>query len=155
MKLRPLMFATAMILFAALATSVQLAAQEQNQHPSLYTVTDLGTLGGTFGTANAVNNRGSVVGFATLPGDTEGHAFLWSKGIKSNLGTLGGPNSSATFVNERALVTFWILSKSVRTTSNFLWKLSSSSGSETWMCWRRVSLRFAKRLAFFFAAASS
>jgi probable HAF family extracellular repeat protein len=101
MKLSPLMFATAMTLFAALTTSVQLAAQKQNQRPRRYTVTDLGTLGGTFGSAIDVNNKGSVVGFATLPGDVESHAFLWSKGIKRDLGTLGGPNSSAIFLNER------------------------------------------------------
>jgi probable HAF family extracellular repeat protein len=97
---------TAMTLFAALAIPLWLVAQEQarKELPS-YIVTDLGTLGGTFGAANAVNNRGSVVGFATLPGDAEGHAFLWSKGIKSNLGTLGGPNSSAAFLNERGEVT--------------------------------------------------
>jgi len=96
---------TAMTLFAALANPIRVAAQEQNQQPPRYTVTDLGTLGGTFGAANALNNRGSVVGFATLPGDTEGHAFLWSKGIKSNLDTLGGPNSTAAFLNERDEVT--------------------------------------------------
>src|SRR5215469_10439050 len=104
MKLRPLVFA-AMTLFAALMTSVQLAAQEQNQRPPLYTVRDLGTLGGTIGFAFAVNNRGSVVGSATLPGDTEGHAFFWSKGRTSDLGTLGGPNSGASSLNDRGEVT--------------------------------------------------
>jgi probable HAF family extracellular repeat protein len=104
MKSRTVTSVTAMTLFAALTTSVQLAAQEQNQQPPNYTVTDLGTLGGTFGLANAVNNRGMVVGFANLPGDTESHAFLWSKGIKRDLGTLGGPNSSANSLNERGEV---------------------------------------------------
>src|SRR5215469_9629156 len=74
------------------------------QQPPNYTVTDLGTLGGTSGFANDVNNSGSVVGDANLPGDTEFHAFLWSKGIKSDLGTLGGPNSSANSINERGEV---------------------------------------------------
>lgn len=97
--------ATTITLFSALTISVQLVAQEQNQQPPRYTVTDLGTLGGTFGSASAVNNRGSVVGFATLPGDMEGHAFLWSKGKKSDLGTLGGPNSSANSLNERDEIT--------------------------------------------------
>jgi len=105
MKFRTLMCFTAMTSLAVLVTPLQLATQEKNQHPPRYTVTDLGTLGGTFGSANAVNNGGSVVGFANLPGDTEGHAFLWSKGIKSNLGTLGGPNSSAAFLNERGEIT--------------------------------------------------
>jgi len=95
---------TAMTVFAALAIPVRLATQEKNQQPPNYTVIDLGTLGGTFGQANGVNNSGSVVGFANLPGDTEGHAFLWSKGIKSDLGTFGGPNSSANSINERGEV---------------------------------------------------
>jgi probable HAF family extracellular repeat protein len=95
---------TAMTVFAALAIPVRLATQGKNQQPPNYTVTDLGTLGGTFGLANGVNNNGSVVGNANLPGDTEFHAFLWSKGIKSDLGTFGGPNSSANSINERGEV---------------------------------------------------
>jgi probable HAF family extracellular repeat protein len=70
-----------------------------------YTVTDLGTLGGTFGEANALNNKAWVVGDANLPGDTVRHAFLWRKGLMKNLGTLGGPNSLAAALNERGEVT--------------------------------------------------
>ncbi len=43
-----------------------------------------------------MNNKGWVSGFPFLPGDKEGHAFLWKKGVMTDLGTLGGPFSSAT-----------------------------------------------------------
>jgi probable HAF family extracellular repeat protein len=100
MKSIRLMSITAMTVFVALAIPVWQVTRARNQQPPNYTVTDLGTLGGTFGQANHVNNSGSVVGSGNLPGDTESHAFLWRKGIKSDLGTFGGPNSGAVFINE-------------------------------------------------------
>src|SRR5258708_5486664 len=61
----------------------------------LYSVTDLGTLGGTYSSANAINSGGIVVGGANLTGDTAGHAFSYSGGVMTDLGTLGGNQSSA------------------------------------------------------------
>ena len=91
---------TALTLFAVLAIPVRLAAQQHIR----YTVTDLGTLGGTFGRAWGINNNGSVVGFATLAGDTALHAFVWRKGVMTDLGTLGGtdalPQSVAYSIND-------------------------------------------------------
>jgi probable HAF family extracellular repeat protein len=101
MKSKTLMRISTVTLFAALAIPVQLAAQKQIR----YTVTDLGTLGGTFSQAFGINNKESVVGFSTLTGDTALHAFLWRKGLMTDLGTLGGsdslPYSQAFSVNER------------------------------------------------------
>jgi probable HAF family extracellular repeat protein len=79
-------------------------------------ITDLGTLGGNESYANAVNNRGQVVGSAanaipdpfntgTLYGwGTQMHAFLWEDEVMHDLGTLGGPDSLAYYVNEAGQV---------------------------------------------------
>ena len=108
MKSLRLMSISAINLFAALSIPLWLVAQEQarKELPS-YIVTDLGTFGGIAGRANAVNNRGSVVGDAFDPEGTASRAFLWHNGAAADLGTLGGPNSSAHFLNERGEVTGW------------------------------------------------
>jgi probable HAF family extracellular repeat protein len=94
MKSRILMCITAMTLFAALAVPARLAAQEQKQDLPRYTVTDLGTLGGTFSLAGGINNNGLVEGYSTLS-DGYTHPFLWHNGVMTDLGTLGGPNAWA------------------------------------------------------------
>ena len=67
-----------------------------------YSITDLGTLHyhqpgyarEPFASkANAVNDLGQVVG------ESNGHAFLWSRGKMTFLGTLGGANSEAMAIN--------------------------------------------------------
>ena len=88
-------------LLVALAAPAQLAAQEQNPAPVHYAVTDLGTLGGTFGVAYGINNAGKVGGGATLANGNQ-HSFLWTRsGGMQDLGTLGGPNSAAGGPNTR------------------------------------------------------
>jgi probable HAF family extracellular repeat protein len=62
---------------------------------------DIGSLGGTSGFANFLNNRGEVVGVSNLEMDLTAHPFLWSKseGMK-DLGILGGTFGSANWVND-------------------------------------------------------
>jgi probable HAF family extracellular repeat protein len=76
-----------------------MSAQDQQQlkQQPRYTVTDLGTLGGTFAAAEGLNNRGWVDGISNLAGDQTQRAFLWRNGVMTDLGTLGGPNSSAFY----------------------------------------------------------
>src|SRR2546428_9681692 len=66
-----------------------------------YTITDLGTMGGVSSSANAINNRGQVLGTITLtPDNTTWHAFLWQDGGMTDLGTLGGRQVSAVALND-------------------------------------------------------
>ena len=61
---------------------------------------DLGTLGGTFGFPNWLNNRGQVVGLSNLAGDLVFHPFLWDRGKLTDLGTLGGSTGDAIQIND-------------------------------------------------------
>jgi probable HAF family extracellular repeat protein len=67
-------------------------------------MTDLKTLGGSCASAFALNNRGQVVGGATIAGDAESHAFLWERGVMKDLGTLGGTHSYAGWLNDSGQV---------------------------------------------------
>jgi probable HAF family extracellular repeat protein len=69
-----------------------------------FTVRSLGTLGGTFSGANAINELGEVAGFADLPSG-EARAILWrpGQGMRS-LGSLGGAESRARGINDRTEV---------------------------------------------------
>jgi probable HAF family extracellular repeat protein len=64
-----------------------------------YALADLGTLGGTFSRAFAVNISGQVVGDATT--STGAHrAFLYNGSSINNLGTLGGSKSIGYGIND-------------------------------------------------------
>src|SRR4029453_18719236 len=63
-------------------------------------IVDLGTFGGTYSQASAVNPRGQVVGYAYTQDNAEPRAFLWSaKDGIIDLGTLGGRGGSALAVS--------------------------------------------------------
>ena len=71
-----------------------------------YTVTDLGTLGGTLSEADTVTQRGAVAGVATLSGDSAIRGFVWTGGNLIDIGSLsGGPNTIAQNVNNLVQVT--------------------------------------------------
>jgi probable HAF family extracellular repeat protein len=65
--------------------------------------TNLGGFGGkTSNVAWDINNRGHIVGFSDLSGDTATHAFFWKGGRMTDLGTLPGDVYSFAFgINER------------------------------------------------------
>jgi probable HAF family extracellular repeat protein len=108
-------------------------------------VENLGTFGGNDAGANAINNRGQIVGFAlnkisdpysifdlffqALPtGTTQTRAFVWEEGTMRDLKTLGGPDAWADFANERGQVAGFSYTNSIPnqttgipTTDPFLW----------------------------------
>jgi probable HAF family extracellular repeat protein len=73
----------------------------QIDHPYSWTLLggpiDLGTLGGSSGTARAVNAAGTVTGESSNAAGAT-HAFSWD-GALHDLGTLGGASSSGTAIN--------------------------------------------------------
>jgi len=50
-----------------------------------YTLTDLGTLGGSNSDASAINEKGQVIGYSSTTGDVADHAFLYSDGTMTDL----------------------------------------------------------------------
>ena len=65
-------------------------------------MTYLGTLGGSFSLATAINDSGQVVGNAWVDGSE--HAFMYANGIMVDLGTLGGRRSFANAINASGVV---------------------------------------------------
>ncbi|HTQ32122.1 MAG TPA: hypothetical protein VMI53_13005 [Opitutaceae bacterium] len=68
-----------------------------------YTITDLGTLGGSESYVAGVNYSGQVVGTSTTTYGVS-RAFAWWHGTMIDLGTLGGDYSSAAGINDHGLI---------------------------------------------------
>jgi probable HAF family extracellular repeat protein len=100
-KVKPRMKRQDYLLMAALGL-IMSAFTAQAASP-LYSVTDLGTLGGPNSSALAINDRGQVVGASDTSTSGVYHAFLYSNGKMQDLGTLttisGGNFSVATAIN--------------------------------------------------------
>jgi probable HAF family extracellular repeat protein len=109
-------------------------------------MTDLGTLpeGGYFSFANAVNNRGEVVGWGqnTIPDPNsmltgygyQSRAFLWDKqsGMR-DLGTLSGVTDAiAGLINERGQVVGWSFNSSNPNLDNLCYGFALTTGSFVW-----------------------
>jgi len=77
------------------ATPLKLAAQTApgTAGSAAFTVYNLGTLGGTTSSGNAINPLGWVLGNSNLAGNEVTRAAVWIDGMQFDLGTLGGANS--------------------------------------------------------------
>jgi len=83
-------------------------------------MTDIGTLGGVFAFADAMNSVGQVVGRSDLRGDEAMHAFRWSKGKMIDLGTIGDAISAPSSINDLgAVVGFLVGADRI---GGFLWR---------------------------------
>jgi probable HAF family extracellular repeat protein len=68
-------------------------------------LTDLGTLGGPYSTATAINDKGAIVGSSYVDFDpTHVQAFVYEKGAMRSLGTLGGSGSRASDINDHGVI---------------------------------------------------
>ena len=84
-------------------------------------ITNLGSFGGTCTNATAINNRGQVVGFSFLAGDTVLHPFSWERGKLVDLGTLGGSQAMALHVNDAGDIVGWSLATNESIMHATLW----------------------------------
>ncbi|MGB0128547.1 MAG: hypothetical protein WBP72_12980 [Rhodocyclaceae bacterium] len=75
------------------------SVQAADPAEAIYSIIDLGTLGGSDSTGLALNNAGQVVGWS-LDQFGRRRAFLHSRGQTRDIGTLGGEESSATDISE-------------------------------------------------------
>lgn len=90
-------------------------------------MTDLGTLGGTCGFPNWLNNNGEVVGQSNLAGDSTYHPFLWRRGRMRDLGTLGGHFGAANSINETGDIVGWATTPGDQAAHGFRWKRGQMS----------------------------
>ena len=65
-----------------------------------YLITDLGTLGGTSSSAEAINDSQQVTGNSKIAGDTESHAFLYEGTSLQDLAPVLGAGASARGINQ-------------------------------------------------------
>jgi len=83
-------------------------------------MTDIGTLGGVFAQASAMNSLGQVVGDSDLRGGAAFHAFRWTQGKMVDLGTIGDASSAALAINDVGTVVGYLFS--ARVLEGFLWR---------------------------------
>jgi probable HAF family extracellular repeat protein len=80
--------------FAALAVPAKPLAPR-------YSVTDLGTLGGSTSQARGLNDIGQIAGLSDLAGDHGFHPFVYEQGVMTDLGVLDGFSTGQAFaINE-------------------------------------------------------
>src|SRR5436305_11413771 len=91
------------ILFVSAGFTAALMAGAVAAAPA-YSVTDLGTLGGNFSSARAINAAGAITGIAGDTGSDTTTPFLYQNGTMKSLGSLGGSVGVGNGVNAKGEV---------------------------------------------------
>ena len=76
------------------------------------TMIDLGTLGGTNGSAFFLNNQGQVVGHSNLVGDQTSHPFLWQRGELTDLFTTSSEEARSPQTRSMMTARLWAVAPS-------------------------------------------
>jgi probable HAF family extracellular repeat protein len=85
----------------ALALVYPVCVRRASAQFNSYSITDLGTIGGTQSRAFALNNSARVVGSSTPSGaGLSARPFAWTNGTIVDIGTFGGDGGAANGVNE-------------------------------------------------------
>jgi hypothetical protein len=118
-RLHPLFAMTRRRLWLALLIPVLFSGLAGAQE---YTITDLGTLGGSSSAAVTVNNWGQVVGTAAVAGDSHSDPFLFSAGKMTDVWT-GGTQFGGTTVaiNDSSNYVVNYILDAAGNTESFIW----------------------------------
>jgi probable HAF family extracellular repeat protein len=95
-----------LLVFAFLAAALATVLHADSHS---YSVTDIGTLGGTYSAPVAINDDGDVVGGSQLAGDVgnDVHAFRYHDGVLEDIGATLGLRNVATGINNRGEIVGW------------------------------------------------
>lgn len=65
---------------------------------------DLGTLGGQYASAIAINEKGVIVGTSYITGNNTYRGFIYDSGVMTPIGTFGGAASRANDINRHGVI---------------------------------------------------
>jgi len=118
---------TKFILLAMLSANAMGGSLGKSASPPTYSITNLGSIGGTISRGNSINNSGWISGFSFVAGNSRRHASLWiNGGSPVDLGTLAGPSGYSSVV--------WPAKSNSGTIAGITQTSIDDPNDETWSC---------------------